>query len=283
LKEIFINNMTFLQSLFNIQGLTAVITGGSGQLGRVMAQGLAQAGVQVAVLSLHAETSEKIAETIRAEGGQAIGVACDVLDRAALERTQKLVTNTFGPVDILINAAGGNHPRATTSDEHTFFDLDPQAVKVVFGTNFTGTLQSCQVFGRGMAERGQGCIVNITSMSALRPLTRIPAYSAAKAAVANFTQWLAVYIAQEYSPRIRVNAIAPGFFLTEQNRYLLTDVTSGEMTSRGQSILSHTPMNRLGTPEDLLGTLLWLISPASAFVTGTVIPVDGGFSAFSGV
>jgi len=248
-----------------------------------MAQGLAQAGVQVAVLSLHAETSEKVAQAIRTGGGQAMGVACDVLDRAALERTRELVTSTYGPVDILINAAGGNHPQATTSDQHTFFDLDPQAINDVFGTNFTGTLQSCQVFGRGMAERGQGCIVNVTSMSAFRPLTRIPAYSAAKAAVANFTQWLAVHMAQEYSPRIRVNAIAPGFFLTEQNRYLLTDAQSGAMTPRGQTILNHTPAGRLGAPEDLVGTLLWLVSPASAFVTGVVVPVDGGFSAFSGV
>src|SRR6266700_6673666 len=283
LKEIYIDTMTSLQSLFNIHGLTAIITGGSGQLGRVMAQGLAQAGVQVAVLSLHAETSEKVAQAIRTGGGQAMGVACDVLDRAALERTRELVTSTYGPVDILINAAGGNHPQATTSDQHTFFDLDPQAINDVFGTNFTGTLQSCQVFGRGMAERGQGCIVNVTSMSAFRPLTRIPAYSAAKAAVANFTQWLAVYMAQEYSSRIRVNAIAPGFFLTEQNRYLMVDAQSGAMTPRGQAIIEHTPMGRLGTPEDLLGTLLWLVSPASAFVTGVVIPIDGGFSSFSGV
>ena len=275
--------MTNLQTLFNIKGSTAVITGGSGQLGRVMAQGLAQAGVRVAVLSLHAETSEKVAEAIKTDGGEAIGIACDVLDRAALERTQELLSNTFGPVDILINAAGGNHPQATTSDAHTFFDLDLQAAKNVFDTNFMGTFQSCQVFGRSMAERGQGCIVNVTSMSAIRPLTRVPVYSASKAAVANFTQWLAVHMAHEYSPRIRVNAIAPGFFLTEQNRYLLTDKESGAMTSRGQSILSHTPMSRLGTPEDLLGTLLWLVSPASAFVTGVVIPVDGGFSAFSGV
>ncbi len=191
-------------TLFNVQGQTAIITGGSGQLGRVMAQGLAQAGARVAVVSLHAETSDMVAEAIRADGGQAIGIACDVLDRAALERTQELITGAFGPVDILINAAGGNHPQATTSDEHTFFDLDSQAVNYVFGTNFAGTLQSCQVFGRAMAERGQGCIVNVTSMSALRPLTRIPAYSAAKAAVANFTQWLAVHMAQEYSPHIRV-------------------------------------------------------------------------------
>jgi NAD(P)-dependent dehydrogenase (short-subunit alcohol dehydrogenase family) len=228
--------MTNIQTLFDRQGLTVVITGGSGHLGRVMAHSLAQQGVKVAILSLHNETSEKVAEAIRAEAGQAIGVACDV-----------------------------------------------QAVNNVFNTNFTGTLQSCQVFGRVMAERGQGCIVNITSMSALRPLTRIPAYSSAKAAVSNFTQWLAVYMAQEYSPNIRVNAIAPGFFLTEQNRFLLTDVESGAMTQRGQSILSHTPMNRLGTPADLVGTLMWLVSPATTFISGVVIPVDGGFSSFSGV
>lgn len=282
-KAIYSDNMTNLQSLFNVQGLTAVITGGSGQLGMLMAKGLAQAGVKVAILSLHAETSEKAAEDLRTAGGQAIGVACNVLDRTALERAQKLVTDTFGRVDILINAAGGNHPQATTSDERAFFDLDLQAINDVLGTNFMGTFQSCQVFGRSMAERGQGCIVNVTSMSALRPLTRIPAYSAAKAAVANFTQWLAVYMAQEFSSLIRVNAIAPGFFLTEQNRFLLTDAGTGAMTPRGQAILSHTPMGRLGTPEDLLGTLLWLVSPASVFVTGVVIPVDGGFSAFSGV
>jgi NAD(P)-dependent dehydrogenase (short-subunit alcohol dehydrogenase family) len=277
------DNMLNPQALFEVQGLTAVITGGSGQLGKAMSHGLAYAGVRVAILSLHAETSEKVAEEIRADGGQARGIACDVLDRTTLERTRELVTDTFGPVDILINAAGGNHPQATTSNEHTFFDLDPQVINSVFGTNFAGTLQSCQVFGCGMAERGQGCIVNVTSMSALRPLTRIPAYSAAKAAVANFTQWLAVYMAQEYSPRIRVNAIAPGFFLTEQNRYLLTDKQSGDLTLRGQTILNHTPMGRLGTSEDLLGTLLWLVSPASAFITGVIVPVDGGFSSFSGV
>ena len=203
--------MTNVQTLFDIKDLTAVITGGSGQLGRAMAQCLAQQGVKVAILSLHAETSEKVAEMIKAEGGQAIGIACDVLDRAALERTRALVTSIYGPIDILINAAGGNHPNATTSNEVPFFDLDAQAVNNVMSTNFTGTFQSCQVFGRDMAEQGQGCIVNVTSMSALRPLTRIPAYSAAKAAVANFTQWLAVYMAQEYSPLIRVNAIAPGF------------------------------------------------------------------------
>src|SRR6266567_1348008 len=275
--------MTNFQTLFDIQDLTAVITGGSGQLGRAMAQCLAEQGVKVVILSLHAESSEKVAEMIKAEGRQAIGVACNVLDHAALERTRKLVTNIYGPIDILINAAGGNHPKATASKEVPFFDLDVQAVSDVFSTNFTGTFQSCQVFGRGMAERGQGCIVNVTSMSALRPLTRVPAYSAAKAAIDSFTRWLAVHMAQEYSPLIRVNAIAPGFFLTEQNRFLLTDAASGGFTQRGQAIVSHTPAGRLGDPTDLLGTLLWLASPASAFVTGVVVPVDGGFSAFGGV
>jgi len=183
---------------------------------------------------------------------------------------------------VLINAAGGNSPAATTSAEQRFFDLDTEVANHVFGLNFTGTFQSCQVFGRDMAERGQGCIVNVTSMSGLRPLTRVPVYSAAKAAIVNFTQWLAAYMAQEYSPAIRVNAIAPGFFLTEQNRYLMVDA-DGKMTPRGQAIVDHTPMSRLGEPRDLAGTLLWLVSSASSFVTGIVVPVDGGFSAYSGV
>lgn len=272
-----------VQALFDVRGRTAVITGGSGQLGRAMSFALAQAGAQVALLARHAETAQTVAEAIQAEGGVAVGIACDVLSRAALEQSREQVTSAFGPVDILINAAGGNSPAATTSTERSFFDLDAEAANHVFGLNFAGTLQSCQVFGRAMAERGQGCIVNVTSMSALRPLTRVPAYGAAKAAVANFTQWLAVHMAQEYSPGIRVNAIAPGFFLTEQNRYLLTEAQSGALTERGQRIIAHTPAGRLGAPEDLSGTLLWLVSPASAFVTGAVIPVDGGFSAYSGV
>jgi NAD(P)-dependent dehydrogenase (short-subunit alcohol dehydrogenase family) len=270
-------------TLFNIQGHTAVITGGSGGLGSVMARALAAAGVRVAVISLHGTSSAKVVETIRADGGEAFGIACDVLDRAALERAREEILRSFSSIDILINAAGGNQPGATTSHEVSFFDLDRQAVDTVFDLNFAGTFQSCQVFGRSMVEQGYGCIVNIASMNALRPLTRIPAYSAAKAAVANFTQWLAVHMAQEYSVQIRVNAIAPGFFLTEQNRFLLTEAETGTMTPRGQTIIDHTPMGRLGAPEDLVGTLLWLVSPASAFITGTVIPVDGGFSAFSGV
>jgi NAD(P)-dependent dehydrogenase (short-subunit alcohol dehydrogenase family) len=271
-----------VQAGFNVRGRSVVITGGSGHLGRVMASALAQAGAQVAILARHVETVQKVAETIQSEGGKALGVAADVLDRADLERSREQVTSAFGSVDILINAAGGNSPAATTSSDKSFFDLDMQAVNHVFGLNFTGTFQSCQVFGRQMADQGHGCIVNITSMSGLRPLTRVPAYSAAKAAVINFTEWLAVHMAQEYNPAIRVNALAPGFFLTDQNRYLMLDA-NGKLTPRGQTIINHTPMGRLGEPDDLVGTLLWLVSPASSFVTGIVVPVDGGFSAYSGV
>lgn len=276
------NELDF-QSLFNVRGQTAVITGGSGGLGGAMARALAQAGVNVAVISRRAETSLKTAQEIQSAGGRALGLACDVGDRVALERALKQVTSAFGPVDILVNGAGGNQPGATTSPSLSFFDLDNDAVDAVFDLNFSGTLKCCQVFGRGMAERKHGCIINIASMNSLRPLTRIPAYSAAKAAVTNFTQWLAVHMAQEYSVDIRVNAIAPGFFLTDQNRFLMTDAQTGEYTPRGKTVLAHTPMNRLGDPADLVGTLLWLVSPAAKFVTGIVVPVDGGFSAFSGV
>jgi NAD(P)-dependent dehydrogenase (short-subunit alcohol dehydrogenase family) len=271
------------EPLFTVQGQTAVITGGGGVLGSAIARALARAGARVAVLSLHEASCAHVAASIQAEGGQALGMACDVMDRGALERVHTAIVQHFCAPDILINAAGGNRPAATTSSERTFFDLDPQAVEDVFNLNFTGTLLASQVFGKSLVEQGQGSIVNITSMNALRPLTRIPAYSGAKAAVANFTQWLAVHMAREYSVRIRVNALAPGFFITEQNRFLLLEQETGAMTPRGQAILDHTPMGRFGEPEDLIGTLLWLVSPASRFVTGTVIPVDGGFSAYSGV
>jgi len=275
--------MSNIQDLFHIQGLTAVITGGGGVLGSAIAIALAEAGARVAVISLHQASSAKVAETIRSRGGEAIGIACDVTDHSAIELACVEITRQFSTIDILINGAGGNRPGATTSGERTFFDLDSEAIEEVFNLNFTGTLLPSQVFGKRMVEQGHGCIVNIASMNAIRPLTRIPAYSAAKAAVVNFTQWLAVHMAQEYSDKIRVNSISPGFFLTEQNRFLLTEKETGALTPRGQAILHHTPMGRFGVPEDLLGTLLWLVSPAATFVTGTVIPVDGGFSAFSGV
>lgn len=274
---------TFFQQLFALEGQTALVTGGSGALGSALAIALAQAGARVIIMGRRAAPCEALAERIRAAGGQALGLACDVLDRAALERAAETIAASLGQVDILVNAAGGNAPQATTNSERSFFALEQESVAQVLGANFTGTFQACQVFGRAMAERGSGCMVNIASMAGLRPLTRVPAYSAAKAAVANFTQWLAVHLAQEYSPRLRVNAIAPGFFLTEQNRYLLLDAESGTPTPRTQAILAHTPLGRLGAADDLVGALLWLVSPAASFVTGQVIAVDGGFAAFGGV
>jgi NAD(P)-dependent dehydrogenase (short-subunit alcohol dehydrogenase family) len=270
-------------NLFDVAGQVAVVTGGSGVLGSAMARGLARAGMRVAVLGRRADACETVAARIQEHGGSAVGVACDVLGRASLERAAGEVSAAFGPPDVLVNAAGGNRPEGTTSGERSFFQLVPEDVRGVVDLNFHGTFLSCQVFGRTMAERGTGCIVNIASMAAERPLTRVVAYGAAKAAVVNLTQWLAVHMATEYGPGIRVNAIAPGFFLTEQNRYLLTDAATGAMTPRGRAILEHTPARRLGAPEDLIGTLRWLIGPGAAFVTGIVVPVDGGFSAYGGL
>ena len=264
---------------FDIQGKVAVVTGGAGVLCAAMCRALAEAGAKVAVLDLRPESAESLAAEI---GNGAIGVACNVLEKVSIEAAAQKVVETFGRVDILINGAGGNKPQATTNPEQSFFDLPADAVRWVFDLNLMGTILPSQVFGKIMAAQKSGVILNISSMNAFRPLTRIAAYSAAKAGVSNFTQWLAVHMAQEYSPDIRVNAIAPGFFVGDQNRRLLLN-EDGSLTPRGQQIMSHTPMARFGNPDDLLGTLLWLISPASAFVTGIVVPVDGGFSAFSGV
>jgi len=276
-------SQTALLDLFSLRGRTAFVTGGSGALGSALCRGLALAGARVAIGGRRVEACEQVTESIRGDGGEALAIRCDVLDLVSLREARDAISGAFGPVDILVNAAGGNAPGATTSPERSFFDLDSGAVAGVFNANFTGVLQTCQVFGQEMATRGEGCIVTIASLSALRPLTRVGAYGAAKAAVANFTQWLATHLAQEYSPSIRVNAIAPGFFLTEQNRFLLTEATTGAWTTRGEAILAHTPMRRLGAPEDLVGALLWLASPAASFVTGVVVPVDGGFAAYSGV
>lgn len=238
----------------------------------------------VVILDRDIELSKKVIEHFpKTAKGHAARVYGDILKMETLHRANETIKADFRAVDVLINAAGGNHPLATTSVDLSFFDLPLDTLRHVSDLNLLGTILPCQAFGRGMADRGSGVILNISSMTAFRPLTRVPAYSAAKAAVTNFTQWLAVYMAQNYSAQIRVNAIAPGFFLTEQNRFLLIDKESGALTPRGQSILAHTPMNRFGTPEDLLGVMMWLISPAASFVTGTVIPIDGGFSAFSGV
>ncbi len=261
----------------------AVVTGGAGVLCAEICRSLAAVGARVAVLDLNTVAAETLAAGIRTTGAEAIGVGCNVLDKASIEAAAHTVLAKYSQVDILVNGAGGNKPQATTNPEQSFFDLPVDALRFVFELNLLGTILPSQVFGRLMAKQKSGVILNISSMNSLRPLTRIPAYSAAKAGVSNFTQWLAVHMAQEYSPEIRVNAIAPGFFLTDQNRFLLTQMENGELTARGKTILQQTPMGRFGTPADLLGTVMWLLSPASAFVTGIVVPIDGGFSAFSGV
>jgi len=271
------------KDLFNLSGKTAVVIGGAGVLCSSMSEKLADEGASVAILDINQAAAETLASEIKSKGGSAIGLRSDVLNIESLKAAAETIQSEFGKVDILINGAGGNHPKATTSKDMSFFDIPQEALKWVFDLNLMGTILPCQVFGKMMADQQSGVILNISSMNAMRPLTRIAAYSAAKAGVSNFTQWLAVYMAQEFSSGIRVNAVAPGFFLTEQNRFLLTDKESGELTQRGQTIISHTPMGRFGVPEDLLGTILWLLSPASSFVTGIIVPVDGGFSAFSGV
>jgi NAD(P)-dependent dehydrogenase (short-subunit alcohol dehydrogenase family) len=272
-----------LPQLFNLQDSVAVVTGGGGVLCSTMSKALAGAGAKVVILDIALGAAQRVVEEIEGEGGQALPVQCDVLSRDSIEAAAGTVIDRYGQVDILVNGAGGNKKEATTSQEISFFDLPPDAVQWVFNLNFLGTLLPSQVFGKRMVERGEGVILNVSSMNAFRPLTRIPAYSGAKAAVSNFTQWLAVHIAQEYSPNIRVNALAPGFFLTDQNRFLLMDEKSGELTPRGRQIIDHTPQARFGEPQDLLGAMFWLLSPASQFVTGVVVPIDGGFSAYSGV
>jgi NAD(P)-dependent dehydrogenase (short-subunit alcohol dehydrogenase family) len=276
-------NLEELTRLYDFAGRTVVITGGAGVLGSEIACALVGCRANVAVLDRDPALADRLLTRIGTSVGRFRIVYGDVLDRTKLTAARDGILDEFGRVDALINAAGGNDPRATTGPDASFFDIPPEALRFVFDLNLLGTILPSQVFGRTMAEQAGGVILNISSMSALRTLSRVPAYSAAKAAVSNFTQWLAVHMAQEYSPAIRVNAVAPGFFLTEQNRFLLTDRASGELTARGESIIAHTPMGRFGAPEDLLGTALWLLSPASAFVTGAVVPVDGGFSAFGGV
>ena len=276
-------NKGYLDGLFGLQDKIAVVTGGGGILCGAMGKGLAKAGAKVMVLDLLEAAAQKVAEEIRKEGGQAFAYQADALDKKSLERVCEEVVEKFGRVDILINGAGGNKPQATTSPDLSFFDLPQDAFRWVFDLNFTCTLLASQVFGKVMARQKEGIILNVSSMNYFRPLTRVPAYSAAKAAVSNFTQWLAVHFSQNYAPKIRVNAIAPGFFLTEQNRFLLTEKETGSLTPRGKSIIDHTPMGRFGDPEDLVGAVLWLLSPASQFVHGAVIAIDGGFAAFSGV
>ncbi len=265
-----------------LKGKVAVITGGAGVLCTVIAEGLAREGVKLLLLDIVAEKAEETLTRVRSAGSDGIFLKTSVLSREELDQAAARTLGAFGRVDFLINGAGGNHPKATTSAEVPFFDLPEGAIRFTFDLNFMGTFLASQAFGKVMADQKEGVILNIVSMNAIRPLTRIPAYSAAKAAVANFTQWLAVHMAQEYSPRIRVNAIAPGFFLTAQNRFLLKE-DNGELTPRGRQIIDHTPMARFGAPEDLVGTVRWLLSKDAEFVNGIIIPIDGGFSAYSGV
>ena len=268
--------------LFSLSGKVAVVTGGAGVLGSAIARGMAQAGAKVAILGHDENSAEAVAAELNAAGGEAEGFPVDVLDLDVLRSARYRVLERFGRVDILINSAGGNKPSATVSSEQSFFDISSEAFQDVINLNLLGTIYATQVFGEVMAEQSSGCVLNISSMTAFNPLTNVVAYSAAKAAVSNFTQWMSVHFAQKYGAGIRVNAIAPGFFSTKQNRYLLEDET-GKRTKRGQKIIDRTPMGRFGVPEDLVGAALFLCSDAARFITGVVLPVDGGFSAYAGV
>ncbi|MHB8625373.1 MAG: SDR family oxidoreductase [Aggregatilineales bacterium] len=272
----------YLSSLFSLEGQTAIITGGTGVLGSAMALGLARAGAKVGVLGRRKAQADHIVAQIEAAGGVGLALSADVTKRESLEAARDLTFKTWGRIDILVNAAGGNAPGATVPPDGTFFKVGESALQDVFALNLTGTILPSQVFGALMAEKRAGCIVNVSSMAAQRALTRVVAYGAAKAAVDNFTRWLAVELAQKYGAGLRVNAIAPGFFIGEQNRRLLLN-EDDTLTTRGQTIINHTPAGKFGEPEDLVGALVWLCSPAARFVTGVVIPVDGGFSAFGGV
>lgn len=271
-----------MDPLFDVRGKVVVITGGAGILCRRMAEALAERGAWVAILDRDGERAVELADTLSLRGYKALGVMADVLDKSSLEKARETVIERYGRIDALVNGAGGNRKDATTDAEQPFFDIPMDALRWVFDLNFMGAVHATQVFGSTFAAQKAGIIINISSMASIRPLTKVVAYSAAKAALNNFTQWMAVHFAQHDGAEIRVNAIAPGFFLTEQNRYLLQD-EAGASTERGRKIIEHTPMARYGVAEDLIGTLIWLLSDGSRFVNGAVIPVDGGFSAYAGV
>lgn len=276
----------------DLKGKVCVLTGGAGVLGTSMTEALASAGVSTVIIDLNKEAAEEIASRIKKEYSvDTLGLGASVLDKLSLQEARDIIIGRFGKIDLLVNAAGGNSPGATTKIEQIgpdrsddpsdgFFGLDVQSFSKVFDLNFIGTLLPTMVFSEIMVERGSGVILNISSMSAFKPLTKIPAYSAAKGSINNFTQWLAVHFGKT---GVRVNAIAPGFFLTNQNRFLLTDEKSGELTPRGEKIISSTPVGKFGQPEDLQGTLLFLLSDISSFINGVVLPVDGGYSAYGGV
>jgi NAD(P)-dependent dehydrogenase (short-subunit alcohol dehydrogenase family) len=276
-------NLDELYKQYDFTNRVVVITGGAGILGGEMACALVGCNASVVIIDRAPEQTERFVPQMRLSRGRCMVIEGDVLRKDSMEQAAQKILAEWKKIDCLINAAGGNNPGATTHPDQSFFEMPESALRFVSDLNLLGTIIPSQVFGKIMAQQKEGVILNVSSMNAFRPLTRIPAYSAAKAAVSNFTQWLAVHMAQEYSPRIRVNALAPGFFLTEQNRFLLTDKETGQLTARGEKILAHTPMQRFGAPEDLFGGMLWLLSPMSQFVTGIVLPIDGGFSAYSGV
>ena len=266
-----------------IAGKVAVVTGGGGIICGKIAQALAKEGVQVAIWDVSLMNAKEQVKEIRATGGNACAVECNILDRAEVEKAKDLTLDEFKTVDILINGAGGSRPKSTTSDGLSFFELKTQDMNDVLALNYFSAVIPSQVIGGIFAEKKSGVIINISSIAGILPLSRAISYSNGKAATNSFTRWLAVHMAQEYSPNIRVNAIAPGFVLTEQNRFLLVNQETGEMTERGRQILQHCPMGRYGKPEEIVGAALWLVSDQASFVTGAIIPVDGGFHAFSGV
>lgn len=268
--------------MFKLEGKVAIITGGAGVLGSAMSEGLAQAGAKVGILSRTEEKVQKRVQAIQAQGGEALGLIADVLKEDQLQAAKTKVLDTWGKIDILINCAGGNARGATIQPTQSFLDLSLDAFSKITDLNLKGTVLPSMIFGESMTQQKTGCIINISSMAAQQAITRIVGYSAAKAAVDNFTKWLAIEMANKYGEGIRVNAIAPGFFIAEQNRRLLLK-EDGSYTDRANTIIQNTPMKRFGRPEELVSTLLWLCSDASSFVTGIIVPIDGGFSAFSGV
>jgi NAD(P)-dependent dehydrogenase (short-subunit alcohol dehydrogenase family) len=269
-------------TLFSVQDTVAIVTGGTGVLGSALAKGIAAAGARVAVLGRRADAAAQLVEEIQTAGGTGMALSADVLDKELLSAAREKIMARWGRIDSLFNFAGGNLPTATVHGDLTFFDMTQAAFEQVVALNLTGTLLPCQVFGEIMAAQASGSIVNISSMAAEKPLTRVLGYGNAKAAINNLTKWLSVELARKYGAGLRVNAIAPGFFVGEQNRALLFQ-SDGVLTERGQQIVSHTPMDRFGEPEELVGTAIWLASEASRYVTGVVVPVDGGFSAYSGI
>jgi NAD(P)-dependent dehydrogenase (short-subunit alcohol dehydrogenase family) len=276
-----INKQT-LQTLFSLENKTAMVTGSTGVLGGAMAHGLAAAGAKVAILGRRAERAAQVAAAIQSAGGQAMPLPADVLERSQLEAARDQVLQAWGRIDILINAAGGNSADATVVGERTFFNLSREAVQNMLDLNLMGSILPSQVFCEPMASQGSGCVLNISSMASQRTLTRVIGYGAAKAAIDNFTRWLALDFAFKYGPGLRVNAIAPGFFIGEQNRAFLLN-PDDTLTPRGQQIINHTPMGRFGQADELVGAAVWLCSDAARFVTGIVVPVDGGFSTYAGV